>query len=92
MRLSRHQVSLVLSSIWAQATMTGNTPANFEAMAQTYSLALFFTLSKVRSIRKQLDEILHLFVFYLLNPLYMTFSLELKSYGINTVLSAGVFP
>ncbi|KAK1430463.1 hypothetical protein QVD17_13204 [Tagetes erecta] len=46
LRLSRHQVSLVLSSIWAQATMTGNTPANFEAMAQTYSLALFFTLSK----------------------------------------------
>ncbi|KAI3804431.1 hypothetical protein L1987_25969 [Smallanthus sonchifolius] len=46
LRLSRHQVSLVLSSIWVQATMTGNTPANFEAMAQTYSLALFFTLSK----------------------------------------------
>lgn len=46
LRLSRHQVSLVLSSIWVQATLTGNTPANFEAMAQTYILALFFTLSK----------------------------------------------
>ncbi|KAK9059084.1 hypothetical protein SSX86_021703 [Deinandra increscens subsp. villosa] len=46
LRLSRHQVSLVLSSIWVQATMTGNTPENFEAMAQTYSLALYFTLSK----------------------------------------------
>ncbi|MFS7924529.1 hypothetical protein Hanom_Chr03g00273661 [Helianthus anomalus] len=46
LRLSRHQVSLVLSSIWVQATMTGNTPENFEAMAQTYNLALFFTLSK----------------------------------------------
>ncbi|KAL8263632.1 hypothetical protein R6Q59_021762 [Mikania micrantha] len=46
LRLSRHQVSLVLSSIWVQATMTGNTPENFEALAQTYSLALFFTLSK----------------------------------------------
>ncbi|XP_071732443.1 protein SEMI-ROLLED LEAF 2 [Rutidosis leptorrhynchoides] len=46
MRLSRHQVSLLLSSIWIQATITGNTPANFEAMAQTFSLALLFTLSK----------------------------------------------
>ncbi|XP_076942808.1 protein SEMI-ROLLED LEAF 2-like [Bidens hawaiensis] len=46
LRLSRHQVSLVLSSIWIQATMTGNTPENFEAMAQTYNLALLFTLSK----------------------------------------------
>ncbi|KAJ9537411.1 hypothetical protein OSB04_030144 [Centaurea solstitialis] len=46
LRLSRHQVSLVLSSIWIQATMAGNTPTNFEAMAQTYSLALLFTLSK----------------------------------------------
>ncbi|KAI3692753.1 hypothetical protein L6452_32575 [Arctium lappa] len=46
LRLSRHQVSLVLSSIWIQATLAGNTPANFEAMAQTYSLALLFTLSK----------------------------------------------
>ncbi|KAI3503996.1 hypothetical protein L1887_32540 [Cichorium endivia] len=46
LRLSRHQVSLVLSSIWIQSTSPGNTPANFEAMAQTYSLALLFTLSK----------------------------------------------
>ncbi|XP_024991124.1 uncharacterized protein LOC112525288 [Cynara cardunculus var. scolymus] len=46
LRLSRHQVSLVLSSIWIQATLAGNAPANFEAMAQTYSLALLFTLSK----------------------------------------------
>lgn len=46
LRLSRHQVSLVLSSIWIQATSGGNTPASFEAMAQTYCLALLFTLSK----------------------------------------------
>ncbi|CAH1412502.1 unnamed protein product [Lactuca virosa] len=46
LRLSRHQVSLVLSSIWIQATSPENTPANFEAMAHTYSLALLFTVSK----------------------------------------------
>nr|XP_043627511.1 protein SEMI-ROLLED LEAF 2 [Erigeron canadensis] len=46
LRLSRHQVSLVLSSIWIQATLIGNTPENFEAMAQTFSLAVLFTLSK----------------------------------------------
>ncbi|CAI9277592.1 unnamed protein product [Lactuca saligna] len=46
LRLSRHQVSLVLSSIWIQATSPENTPANFEAIAHTYSLALLFTVSK----------------------------------------------
>nr|XP_043634229.1 protein SEMI-ROLLED LEAF 2-like isoform X2 [Erigeron canadensis] len=46
MRLSGHQVSLVLSSIWIQATSMENAPANFEAMANTYTLALSFTLSK----------------------------------------------
>ncbi|XP_071739932.1 protein SEMI-ROLLED LEAF 2-like [Rutidosis leptorrhynchoides] len=46
MRLSSHQVSLVLSSIWIQATSMENTPANIEAMAQTYTLALSFILSK----------------------------------------------
>ncbi|KAM7486984.1 hypothetical protein LguiA_002993 [Lonicera macranthoides] len=46
LRLSSHQVSLLLSSIWVQATSTENTPENFEAMANTYNLALLFTLSK----------------------------------------------
>ncbi|KAK9288616.1 hypothetical protein L1049_017076 [Liquidambar formosana] len=49
LRLSSHQVSLLLSSIWVQATSTENTPANFEAMAHTYNIALFFTRSKTSS-------------------------------------------
>ncbi|XP_031381581.1 protein SEMI-ROLLED LEAF 2 isoform X2 [Punica granatum] len=46
LRLSSHQVSLLLSSIWVQATSAENTPANFEAMAHTYNLSLLFTCSK----------------------------------------------
>ncbi|KAL1811020.1 hypothetical protein ACET3Z_021085 [Daucus carota] len=46
LRLSSHQVSLLLSSIWVQATTFDNTPTNFEAMAHTYHLVLLFTLSK----------------------------------------------
>ncbi|KAL8098183.1 hypothetical protein AgCh_031087 [Apium graveolens] len=46
LRLSSHQVSLLLSSIWVQATTFDNSPENFEAMAHTYHLALLFTLSK----------------------------------------------
>ncbi|RXI00783.1 hypothetical protein DVH24_001017 [Malus domestica] len=47
LRLSSHQVSLLLSSIWVQATSAENTPENFEAMAHTYNVALLFTRSKV---------------------------------------------
>ncbi|KAD5960372.1 hypothetical protein E3N88_11844 [Mikania micrantha] len=46
MRLSGHQVSLVLSSIWIQATSMENKPENFEAMGHTFTLALSFILSK----------------------------------------------
>ncbi|XP_022150364.1 uncharacterized protein LOC111018549 isoform X2 [Momordica charantia] len=49
LRLSSHQVSLLLSSIWVQATSLDNTPANFEAMAHTFSIALLFTRSKTSS-------------------------------------------
>ncbi|KAI9081992.1 hypothetical protein K1719_036254 [Acacia pycnantha] len=45
-RLSSHQVSLLLSSIWIQATSMENGPENFEAMAHTYSTALLFACSK----------------------------------------------
>ena len=48
LRLSSHQVSLLLSSIWVQATTAENSPANFVAMAHTYNIALLFTRSKVR--------------------------------------------
>ncbi|XP_057498264.1 protein SEMI-ROLLED LEAF 2-like isoform X1 [Actinidia eriantha] len=46
LRLSSHQVSLLLSAIWMQATSTGNTPANFEAMVHTYNIILLFTRYK----------------------------------------------
>ncbi|XP_021290264.1 protein EFR3 homolog B isoform X2 [Herrania umbratica] len=49
LRLSSHQVSLLLSSIWVQANSAENTPANFEAMARTYSIAVLFTRSKTSS-------------------------------------------
>ncbi|CAJ2660993.1 protein SEMI-ROLLED LEAF 2-like isoform X2 [Trifolium pratense] len=49
LRLSSHQVSLLLSSIWVQATSAENGPANYEAMAHTYSIALLFTRSKTSS-------------------------------------------
>lgn len=49
LRLSSHQVSLLLSSIWVQATFTENTPENFEAMAHSYNIALLFTRSKTSS-------------------------------------------
>ncbi|XP_043705000.1 protein SEMI-ROLLED LEAF 2 isoform X3 [Telopea speciosissima] len=49
LRLSSHQVDLLLASIWVQATSTENTPANFEAMAHTYNLALLFSQSKTSS-------------------------------------------
>ncbi|XP_040374312.1 protein SEMI-ROLLED LEAF 2 isoform X2 [Rosa chinensis] len=49
LRLSSHQVSLLLSLIWVQATSAENTPANFEAMAHSYNVALLFTRSKASS-------------------------------------------
>ncbi|XP_022760830.1 uncharacterized protein LOC111307029 [Durio zibethinus] len=49
LRLSSHQVSLLLSSIWVQANSAENTPANFDAMAHSYSLAVLFTRSKTSS-------------------------------------------
>lgn len=51
LRLSSHQVGLLLSSIWVQATSAENLPANFEAMAHTYSIALLFSRSKNSSHR-----------------------------------------
>eukprot|EP00268_Persea_americana_P032780 TRINITY_DN3232_c1_g1_i2.p1 TRINITY_DN3232_c1_g1~~TRINITY_DN3232_c1_g1_i2.p1 ORF type:complete len:966 (+),score=170.50 TRINITY_DN3232_c1_g1_i2:207-3104(+) len=49
LRLSSSQVGFLLSSIWAQATMPDNTPANFEAMAHTYKVALLFSRAKTSS-------------------------------------------
>lgn len=46
LRLSGHQMALLLSSLWAQATSPENTPANFEAIGNTYNLALLFSRVK----------------------------------------------
>ncbi|AQK81089.1 ARM repeat superfamily protein [Zea mays] len=45
-KLSARQITLLLSSIWAQATSPENTPVNYEAIAHTYSLLLLFSGSK----------------------------------------------
>ncbi|KAL0861927.1 hypothetical protein Bca101_041045 [Brassica carinata] len=52
-RLSSHQIGLLLSSIWAQSISPANTPENYEAIANTYSLVLLFS-------RAKLDPFLHL--------------------------------
>ncbi|KAL8153603.1 hypothetical protein V2J09_011363 [Rumex salicifolius] len=49
LRLSSHQISLLLSSIWVQAISAENSPGNFEAMALTYNIALLFTRCKTSS-------------------------------------------
>ncbi|KAJ4748179.1 ARM repeat superfamily protein [Rhynchospora pubera] len=43
MLLSSQQVGLLLSSIWNQALSEENKPANYEAMAHTFNLALQFS-------------------------------------------------
>ncbi|CAK8575461.1 unnamed protein product [Lathyrus sativus] len=45
-RLSTHQITLLLSSIWVQSIYPLNTPENFEAIAHTYSLVLLVARSK----------------------------------------------
>ena len=47
LRLSGHQATLLLSSIWAQAISPKNNPRNYEAIAHTYCLLLLFLGSKV---------------------------------------------
>ncbi|KAL4327643.1 hypothetical protein HN51_034896 [Arachis hypogaea] len=46
LRLSSHQITLMLSSIWAQSVYPMNTPENFEAIAHTFSLVLLVAQSK----------------------------------------------
>jgi len=47
MKLNNHQIVLLLSSIWSQASLNDNSPANFEAMGLAYSIALLCSKSKV---------------------------------------------
>ncbi|KAJ7972220.1 ARM repeat superfamily protein [Quillaja saponaria] len=46
LRLSSHQIALLLSSIWAQSLSPENVPANYEAIAHTYCLVLLFSRAK----------------------------------------------
>ncbi|KAF7824575.1 Protein EFR3-like B [Senna tora] len=46
LRLSSHQITLLLSSIWAQSVSPLNVPENFQAIAHTYSLVLLVARSK----------------------------------------------
>ncbi|KAM0915306.1 hypothetical protein ACQ4PT_010919 [Festuca glaucescens] len=43
LKLSSRQITLLLTSIWAQGVSPENTPANYEAVAHTYSLLLLFS-------------------------------------------------
>ncbi|KAL0665857.1 hypothetical protein Bca4012_028561 [Brassica carinata] len=45
-RLSSHQIGLLLSSIWAQS-ISANTPDNYEAITNTYRLVLLFSRGKL---------------------------------------------
>uniref|UniRef100_A0A8N4II40 Uncharacterized protein LOC105053077 n=1 Tax=Elaeis guineensis var. tenera TaxID=51953 RepID=A0A8N4II40_ELAGV len=46
LRLSSRQITLLLSSLRAQAMSPENTPENYEAIAHTYCLALLFSRAK----------------------------------------------
>ncbi|XP_042514830.1 protein SEMI-ROLLED LEAF 2-like isoform X2 [Macadamia integrifolia] len=46
LRLSSRQITLLLSSLWAQSISPENTPENYEAIAHTYSLVVLFSLAK----------------------------------------------
>ncbi|XP_042053814.1 protein SEMI-ROLLED LEAF 2-like isoform X2 [Salvia splendens] len=46
LRLSSHQISLLLSSIWAQSVAPENLPEDYVALAHTYSLMLLFSRAK----------------------------------------------
>ncbi|KAH6818785.1 hypothetical protein C2S51_002388 [Perilla frutescens var. frutescens] len=46
LRLSSHQINLLLSSIWAQSISPANLPEDYVAIAHTYSLMLLFSRAK----------------------------------------------
>ncbi|PPD69622.1 hypothetical protein GOBAR_DD33489 [Gossypium barbadense] len=79
LRLSSHQVSLLLSTIWVQANSVENTPANFEAMARSYSIAVLFTRVKG-------------FALEYLRALFKVTILDLWSHGPSSEFSVGILP
>lgn len=61
LRLSSHQITLLLSSIWAQSISPANMPENYEAIAHTYSLVLLFSRAKVKLVSLLTGQSLSLF-------------------------------
>ncbi|XP_050911184.1 protein SEMI-ROLLED LEAF 2 isoform X2 [Lathyrus oleraceus] len=49
LKLSRHQITRLVSSIWAQSISPENMPVNYEAIALTYSLVLLVSRAKSSS-------------------------------------------
>ncbi|XP_004304390.1 PREDICTED: uncharacterized protein LOC101298629 [Fragaria vesca subsp. vesca] len=50
LRLSSHQITLLLLSISGQSISPGNMPENYEAISHTYSLVLLFSRAKNSSV------------------------------------------
>ncbi|BFG38111.1 hypothetical protein CerSpe_243850 [Prunus speciosa] len=50
LKLSSHQITLLLLSIWAQSLSPGNMPENYEAIAHTHSLVSLFSRAKHSSV------------------------------------------
>lgn len=46
LKLKTRQISLLLSSIWVQSISPSNIPANYEAIAHTYSLVMLYSETK----------------------------------------------
>ncbi|KAI5682892.1 hypothetical protein M9H77_04120 [Catharanthus roseus] len=46
LRLSSHQITLLLSSLWVQSISPSNMPENYEAISHTFSLVLLFSRAK----------------------------------------------
>ncbi|URE05211.1 Cyclin-related protein [Musa troglodytarum] len=56
LRLNNRQITLLLSSIWAQALSPENMPDNYEAIAHSYSLTLLFSRAKVDPFLRLVED------------------------------------
>ena len=97
LRLSSQQITLLLSSIWAQSLSPQNMRENYEAIAHTYSLVLPFSRAKVlAALILHKDNFciwLHLYInvlFLCLNQILLCFA-EFQSRGSSSWFSASIF-
>ncbi|KAJ1408983.1 hypothetical protein SESBI_23156 [Sesbania bispinosa] len=58
LRLSKHQIKRLLSSIWAQSISPENMPVNYEAISHTYNLVLLVARTKDFVARKNRDKLI----------------------------------